>query len=422
MLRVKALALLLAALCLITTPALSEKLYKLKEFKPDVSYTAAAYSVSFLAKEIEAASYDANGHLGYILVASDSADNLVISTWQSNVEIPKDFIDRGKARSVSIAKIDNTHFITPIIDADNKLRVMLWKITGNGTITYRGFRSGPEVTEVTSASSGSAAMVVAQRKNGTLFAQAFKLKQAKDIPTEKALDRRGIYEFAGSADQLALSDGTANLLAFRDDDGKLRVTRLRKRQNASMIERGPTLVSMGQIQKAAITAADGTPNGRWTTLSTSKGPSEFKTGHRCLGQTIHKEPHGRGKLIEWDIGTDGTQYLRRRAEREFQGSGGVAKEVAVEVISNGNYLVSSHLGFDTFCKRNPKNRGKQRMEVHLWDHAGTTYDKDASGRINGKYYDVALAEFHPIQNYDANFVVALIGENQQVKLSIWGVK
>ncbi|KZL06309.1 hypothetical protein [Pseudovibrio sp. Ad26] len=422
MLRVKALALLLAALCLITTPALSEKLYKLKEFKPDVSYTAASYSVSFLAKEIEAASYDANGHLGYILVASDSADNLVISTWQSNVEIPKDFIDRGKARSVSIAKIDNTHFITPVIDGSNKLRVILWKITGNGTITYRGFRSGPEVTEVTSASSGSAAMVVAQRKNGTLFAQAFKLKQAEDIPTEKALDRRGIYEFAGSATQLTMSDGTANLLAFRDEDGKLRVTRLRKRQNASVIERGPTLVSMGQIQKAAITAADGTPNGRWITLSTSKGPSEFKTGHRCLGQTIHKEPHGRGKLIEWDIGTDSTQYLRRRAEREFQGSGGVAKEVAVEVISNGNYLVSSHLGFDTFCKRNPKNRGKQRMEVHLWDHAGTTYDKDASGRINGKYYDVAIAEFRPIQNYNANFVVALIGENQQVKLSIWGVK
>lgn len=196
-------------------------------------------------------------------------------------------------------------------------------------------------------------MVVAQRKNGTLFARAYKLKNANNSP-EKALDKKGTYNFAGSADQLTLSDGTANLLAFRDEDGKLRVTRLRKRQNASVIERGPTLVSMGQIQKAAITAADGTPNGRWITLSTSKGPSEFKTGHRCLGQTIHKEPHGRGKLIEWDIGTDGTQYLRRGADREFQGSGGVAKEVAVEVISNGNYLVSSHLGFDTFCKRNPK--------------------------------------------------------------------
>ncbi|SFT90423.1 hypothetical protein SAMN05444141_104303 [Pseudovibrio denitrificans] len=420
MMRIKALA-LLAAYCLCITPALSEKLYKLKEFKPDVSYIATSYSFPFLANEIVAESYDANGHPGYILVASDSADNFVISTWQSDVATPVDLVDRSKARSVSIARIDDTHFITPIIDGDNKLRVMLWKITGNGTITYRGFRSGPEVTEVTSASSGSAAMVVAQRKNGTLFAQAFKLKQAEDIPTEKALHRRGIYEFAGNADQLALSDGTANLLAFRDSDGKLRITRLRKRQDATVIERGPTWVA-GAIQKATITAADGSPNGRWITLTTSEGPSEFKTGHRCLGQTIHKEPHGRGKLIEWDIGTDGTQFLRRGADREFQGSGGVAKEVAVEVIGNGNYLVSSHLGFDTFCKRNPKNRGKQRMEVHLWDHAGTTYDKDASGRINGKYYDVSIAEFHPIRNYDANFVVALIGENQQVKLSIWGVK
>ncbi|KZK82077.1 hypothetical protein PsAD13_03627 [Pseudovibrio sp. Ad13] len=420
MFKAKALA-LLAALCLCATSAFSAALHKLEEFKPHVSYEKTSYTFPFLAKEIEAASYDANGSLGYILVASDSADNLVISTWQSNVTTPVDLVNRGKARSVSVAKIDDTHFITPVIDGGNKLRVILWKITGNGTITYRSFLPGPEVTEVTSASSGSAAMVVAQRKNGTLFARAYKLKNANNSP-EKVLDEKGTYNFLGSADQLTMSDGTANLLAFRDGDGKLRVTRLRKRQNASVIERGPTLVSMGQIQKAAITAADGTPNGRWITLSTSKGPSEFKTGHKCLGQTIHKEPHGRGKLIEWDIGTDGTQYLRRRAEREFQGSGGVAKEVAVEVIGNGNYLVSSHLGFDTFCKRNPKNRGKQRMEVHLWDHAGTTYDKDTSGRINGKYYDVAIAEFRPIQNYNANFVVALIGENQQVKLTIWGVK
>lgn len=277
MLRVKALV-LLVVLCLGTSPALAEKLYKLKEFKPDVSYIETSYSFPFLAKEIEAASYDANGHLGYILVVSDSADNLVISTWHSNAETPEYLVNRGKAHSVSIAKIDNTHFITPVIDGSNKLRVILWKITGNGTITYRGFRSGPEVTEVTSASSGSAAMVVAQRKNGTLFAQAFKLKQAEDIPTEKALDRRGIYNFTGSASQLTMSDGTANLLAFRDEDGKLRVTRLRKRQNASVIERGPTLVSMGQIQKAAITAADGTPNGRWITLSTSKDPGSSKPG------------------------------------------------------------------------------------------------------------------------------------------------
>ncbi|EEA96412.1 hypothetical protein [Pseudovibrio sp. JE062] len=420
MMRIKALA-LLAAYCLCITPALSDKLHKLKEFKPDVSYTAASYSMDFLANEIVAESYDANGHPGYILVASDSADNLVISTWQSDVATPVDLVDRGKARSVSIAKIDDTHFITPIIDGDNKLRVMLWEITGNGTITLRDHDVGPLITEVTSANSGSAAMILAQRANGTLFARTYKLKRAGNT-SNMALDHKGTFNFQGSADQLVLSDGSVNLAAFRDDDGKLRVTRLRKRQDATVIERGHTAVSLGGIQKAAIATADGSPNGRWITLTTSRGPSEFKTGHRCLGRTIHKEPHGRGKLIEWDIGTDGTQNVRRGADREFQGSGGVAKEVAVEVIGNGNFLVSSHLGFDTFCKRNPKNRGKQRMEVHLWKHAGTTYNKDASGRINGKYYDVSIAEFHPIRNYDANFVVALIGENQQVKLSIWGVK
>lgn len=66
MFKVRALA-LLAALCLCATSVFSAALYKLKEFKPHVSCEETSYTFPFLVKEIKAASYDANGHLGDIL-------------------------------------------------------------------------------------------------------------------------------------------------------------------------------------------------------------------------------------------------------------------------------------------------------------------------------------------------------------------
>jgi hypothetical protein len=307
-------------------------------------------------------------------------------------------------------------FVTALRDSDDRLRVISWFVGPEGHgFTRGGTAVGPKVREVSAGSIvGQWAFVAARDFDGNLLANRYAVGNVSK-PVIAPLPHQGSF---GGADRISVTTGRGHTVAMRDSEGVLRLIQFWKESLAAGRGTGEKIADVRIARNR--TSSSSTPE--VFTFSIAEGPTGVRTGAGCAHRILVE--HGHGKIIGWRLpGENQEGSINPTREKQLTDFGGIAKKADLVFLRAGqNRLITGHLGFDNFCRLLPKDQGKPRLQLTVWDTGAdsSAFVKVAEAHLGGDYTHIAMTEIGGSGN-QKRIAVALRGVRGELKVTVWGL-
>jgi hypothetical protein len=213
------------------------------------------------------------------------------------------------------------------------------------------------------------------------------------------------------------------MVAMRNENGDLRLTFF----DASGW-RGRTATGGGiRDVRVALLGSTFCCTGEAFTFSIDSEPTGVRTGASCLaGRLLHGD--GLGKIIGWRLESiTPNAPIGRTRERQLLDFGGIARAADLVALDDPGVLVTAHLGYETFCRALPRDQGKPRMQVTVYDLRADedSFVKIAEADVGGDYTHIdasRIARAPDLAGSHGRFVVALRGVRGELKVTVWQVE
>jgi hypothetical protein len=367
----------------------------------------------------------------FVTALRDSEDRLRLMVWRvdgaGRAELRGNVATSGTIREVGVASIGERRFVTVLRDSEGRLRLIGWAAGPDGRAIERLDTAATDIAVTAVAAAAKphtvtpegtvaqrpAVFVAARLQDGTLLIQYW------DLRPDGALRKESERRF-GPVDVAAAADGFQNMLAMRDGDGELRLTAF---EGPTGPFRYPTAEG-GAIRDVRV-ALPGSLFFGFEAFTFSIGREEIavRTGLNCLsGRLILGD--GLGKLIGWkQEGLNPNLPIGRTRELQLEGLDGVTRAADLVADDGVGLLLTAQLGYETFCRALPRDQGKPRMLVTLYDLRARedAFVKLAGTELGGDYthIDAARIGHGATVSGVARFVVALRGVRGELKVTVW---
>lgn len=313
-----------------------------------------------------------------VTAARDANDKLRLDVWRTNStakpELLKTHVTDGKIKEVDVEsffKVNNSNeprFVTALRGKSGKLRLISWKLSSNGRkITRLKSYTGPKVLDVKiSGAPKSLLLVIVRNQDGRLVAGMFGLDSSGKFVSQ------GSKQY-GAISKLAADRGT---VAVRDNSKRLRITYFDTIHSEDLgvdrIRREGT--SVGSIVSQVDVAKGSANHNRTFAFTTSGKTTAVKKGTLCNHRLI--VGHGQARLSVWEppkgwsFDRIGENSGRKTREVKLSGHESIARFAKIKstdrTVDNSNWFITAHAGFDTWCQK--KNPGRERLYIYQWRH------------------------------------------------------
>lgn len=372
----------------------------------------------------------------FVTALRDSEDRLRLMVWRvdgaGRAELRGNVATDGTIHEVSVASIGERRFVTVLRDSEGRLRLIGWAASPNGRVIERLHTAATDVAVTAVAAAAKphtvtpdgtvaqrpAVFVAARLQDGTLLVQYW------DLRPDGALRKESERRF-GPVGVVAAADGFQNMLAMRDGDGELRLTAF---EGPTGPFRYPTAEG-GAIRDVRV-ALPGSLFFGFEAFTFSIGHETFGVhtgppiGGSCSGPGRLILDDGLGKLIGWkQEGLNPNLPIARTRELQLAGLDGVTRAADLVADDGVGLLLTAQLGYETFCRALPRDQGKPRMLVTLYDLRARedAFVKVAGAELGGDYthIDAARIGHGATVSGVARFVVALRGVRGELKVTVW---
>lgn len=350
----------------------------------------------------------------FVTAVRNSEDKLQLLVWAASAngeaEVRSTHTTDGTIKEVAIAVLGEKRFVTALRDSNDQLRVIAWQASSDGrSIDRLGTATGSKINRVSAAGTHSSDQVFVAARNSEGKLEVWSFEIGTNTVTAKG------NETFGDVSVISVASGLSHGTAMRDGQGKLR-----------LINFWPPVLRGGMghgedIADVRVTSDGGAFSGKWFTFSIGNGPTAVKSGALCTHRLLVDA--GQGKIIGWEMaGTSLTSDFKRTKEVELTGRSGLAGKADLVLLRSPAFLVTGHLGFGSWCKFLPKDRGEPHLRLIVWDPISKTAAiiKTAEAELGGDYAELGITEI--ARNGDQQrVVVALQGRRGELKVTVWGI-
>jgi len=387
-----------------------------------------------------------------MFVSASKEDNgkLRLTVWKISSDgklNKKDTYTAGEVKELDVAVIPSNgpdrQFVTALRDASNELRLITWRVTSSGdhisrldTWANSSVKIGQvKLTQWHGANDLAAVALTSGEKQ--LVVWAFEISSTGEI--KYLLRLRYTNKLSGGL------SANNRVVGFRDPAGRVRLTNFAYKTPSTgdpiglEVYRGDTLLGSKSDGFDGIEGAGDGAHHVYS-LSIAPGTTAVKQGVLCNQRLI--VGHGRATLTVWKAPRNWNEPLEKGEgsttttsgkilDRPFLSYVGIAKSVkllALHQVQDGtDEFVTAHSGFGTWCARKKKDRGREKVYLHLWsDKSGptsghsNTIDVIGKAEIGGRYAQIDMAQLIDYSDLNSTrFVVALRGKDSKLYLSVW---
>jgi hypothetical protein len=349
-----------------------------------------------------------------VTAARNGEGNLHLAVWGvANDGTPTMKSERieGAISEVSVTSVADNRVVAAMRDDTGKLRLIAYQISNNGAkLTRLGTAVGGKIETVKVSqfvkTGESSVITVSRLPSAEVGISFWRLGDDGEFETPVNMKR-------GKATNLDVGAGSqGSLVGVRTEGGLLRLRAIRGVGFAGGGATGPKIFQVS-IDSDLVSWYVGTINEPNATVRTGPGGA---SGRLILDT-------GTMQISRWDFERDDLRSnLVRVAHGELDGIGAIAWEI--KVLAYGTIVVTVLSGVDTFEKLLPKDQGKPKMRVVIWNSRNGQLVKATHGVSGGKHTQISLARLAdtpPVTTSSARFLIAARDEKGKLKLAVWKV-